>query len=105
MLGDWGKLIVAKGFEKLPKVQKIARSGHTDGGAHCALKGTTQAIKAVPICMQCGICLIGKFKLNFNKRSVELNRLIFSHQFLPNLCPLSLPCRGLWRMRPPASCS
>ena len=31
MLGDLGKLIVAKGFKKLPKVQKIARSGHTDG--------------------------------------------------------------------------
>ena len=25
-----GKLIVAKGFKKLPKVQKIANSGHTD---------------------------------------------------------------------------
>ena len=30
--GDWGKLIVAKGFKKLPKVQKIARSGHTAPG-------------------------------------------------------------------------
>ena len=30
MLGDLGKLIVAKGFKKLPKVQTIARSGHTD---------------------------------------------------------------------------
>ena len=29
MLGDLGKLIVAKGFKKLPKVKKIARSGHT----------------------------------------------------------------------------
>ena len=29
MLGDLGKLIVAKGFKKLPKVQKIARPGHT----------------------------------------------------------------------------
>ena len=29
MLGDLGKLIVAKGYKKLPKVQKIARSGHT----------------------------------------------------------------------------
>ena len=28
-VGDLGKLIVAKGFEKLPKVQKIAQSGHT----------------------------------------------------------------------------
>ena len=36
MLGDLGKLIAAKGFKKLPKVQKIARSGHT--GADCTLK-------------------------------------------------------------------
>ena len=28
-VGDLAKLIVAKGFKKLPKVQKIARSGHT----------------------------------------------------------------------------
>ena len=26
---DWGKLIVTKGFKKLPKVQNIAQSGHT----------------------------------------------------------------------------
>ena len=26
---NWGKLIVAKGFKKLPKVQNIAQSGHT----------------------------------------------------------------------------
>ena len=30
MLGDLGKLIAAKGLKMLPKVQKIARSGHTD---------------------------------------------------------------------------
>ena len=29
-VGDLGKLIVAKGFKKLPKVQQIARSGLTD---------------------------------------------------------------------------
>ena len=28
-VGDLGKLIVAKGFKKLPKVQKITQSGHT----------------------------------------------------------------------------
>ena len=28
-VGDLGKLIVAAGFEKLPKVQLIAKSGHT----------------------------------------------------------------------------
>ena len=26
---DWGKLIVAKGIKKLPKVQNIAQSGQT----------------------------------------------------------------------------
>ena len=29
MMGDLGKLIAAKGFQKLPKVHKIARSGNT----------------------------------------------------------------------------
>ena len=33
-VGDLGKLIVAKGFKYLPKVQKIAQSGLTDHGAH-----------------------------------------------------------------------
>ena len=28
-VGDLGKIIVATGFDKLPKVQKIAQSGHT----------------------------------------------------------------------------
>ena len=30
-VGDLGKIIVATCFEWLPKVQKIAQSGHTDG--------------------------------------------------------------------------
>ena len=29
-VGNLGKIIVATGFEWLPKVQKIAQSGHTD---------------------------------------------------------------------------
>ena len=29
-VGDWGKIIIATGFKWLPKVQKIAQSGHTD---------------------------------------------------------------------------
>ena len=29
-VGDLGKFIVVKGFKKLPKVQKMAQSGHTD---------------------------------------------------------------------------
>ena len=32
-MGDLAKLIVAKGFKKLPKVRKIAKSGHTGGEA------------------------------------------------------------------------
>ena len=31
---DLGKLVAAKGFKKLPKVQKIAKSGHTARDSH-----------------------------------------------------------------------
>ena len=34
MWGDLGNLIVAKGFKKLPNVQKIAQSGHTVSGSY-----------------------------------------------------------------------
>ena len=30
-VGNMGKIIVATGFDWLPKVQKIAQSGHTGG--------------------------------------------------------------------------
>ena len=33
-VGDLGKFIDAKGFKKLPKVQKIAKSGHTVCDSH-----------------------------------------------------------------------
>ena len=33
---DLGKMIVATGFEWLPKVQKIAQSGHTVPMPHCS---------------------------------------------------------------------
>ena len=35
IVGDLGKIIVAKGYKKLPKVQKIATSGHTACNGHC----------------------------------------------------------------------
>ena len=44
---NWGKLIVAKGFKKLPKVQKIARSGHTDGYVAVCLVLTVDAYDSV----------------------------------------------------------
>ena len=34
---DWGKLIVAKGFKKLPEIQNIAQSGHTDAWLHLGM--------------------------------------------------------------------
>ena len=34
---DLGKIIVVTGFEWLPKVQKIAQSGHTDCDLHVLL--------------------------------------------------------------------
>ena len=35
---DLGKFIVVKGFKKLPKVLKIAQSGHTGGVADTLMK-------------------------------------------------------------------
>ena len=51
MLGDLGKLIVAKGFKKLPEVQKIARSGHTDLDTdHCNINFVEiYLLKKVPV--------------------------------------------------------
>ena len=34
-VGDLGKFIVGNGFKKLPKVQYIAQSGHTDDFKIC----------------------------------------------------------------------
>ena len=45
-VGDLGKLIAAKGFKKLPKVQKIAKSGHTAHKLHL-----TSAAAAVDSCV------------------------------------------------------
>ena len=42
-VGDLGKLLVATGFEKLPKVQSFAQSGDTDNSfnvAHLVTLGT-----------------------------------------------------------------
>ena len=44
MLGDLGKLIVAKDFKKLPRVQKIARSGHTDGNTLLRLHSSVDVL-------------------------------------------------------------
>ena len=43
-MGDLDKLIVAKGFKKLPKVQKIAQSGHTAQESY--LRTTSEGIYA-----------------------------------------------------------
>ena len=45
-VGDLGKIIVAKGFKKLPKVQQIAQSGHTD---HYPQKGPARL--SLPMCV------------------------------------------------------
>ena len=37
-VGDMGKLIVAKGFKKLPKVQQITQYGHTVFNVLCRVK-------------------------------------------------------------------
>ena len=55
-VGDLVKIIVAKGFEWLTKVQKIAKSGHTD----CSRQLHFCRDKKFPISalmqVHCGIC-------------------------------------------------
>ena len=48
-VGDLGKLIVAKGLKNLPKVQQIARSGHTGANVVVPLgNGTTKKAEQLP---------------------------------------------------------
>ena len=67
-MGDLGKLIAAKGFKKLPKVQKIAKSGHTvsnrqrichfsgqDGGARPYSQHKNQQLRQQAILAQNGL--------------------------------------------------
>ena len=48
-MGDLGKLIVAKGFKKLPKVQKIAQSGHTVPIPHISCSNPTYQLFYVEV--------------------------------------------------------
>ena len=42
MLGDLGKLIVAKGFKTFPKIQNITQYGHTGGESLTSIEIVTQ---------------------------------------------------------------
>ena len=44
-VGDLGKIIVATSFEWLPKVQKIAKSGHTGRRRSCLWKRRSPTTK------------------------------------------------------------
>ena len=59
---DLGKLIVAKGFKKLPKVQKIANSGHTEHERQASERASE---------MKCKLC---SFEIDFPKE-ISLKKL------------------------------
>ena len=50
IVGDLGKIIVATGFECLPKKQKIAQSGHTAAGSQGLTKGRGTVHKMASNC-------------------------------------------------------
>ena len=60
--GDLGKLLVAKGYKKLPKVQKIAQSGHTIGCRLPTLDGY------VAVCL---VLTIDIYASNFSVQIIE----------------------------------
>ena len=49
-VGNLGKIIVATGFEWLPKMQKIAQSGHTVNDV-TRLKGKLRKVKCLNTCL------------------------------------------------------
>ena len=77
MMGDLGKLIVAKGFKKLPKVQKIARSGHTACTRYVAkicyrvittfakIEADSLEFKVNVLCLKYLLQLIGSIQQNY----------------------------------------
>ena len=76
-VGNLGKIIVATGFEWLPKVQKIAKSGHTDHGLSTSqrwLPSTPTIRVRIPLCKI--FCLkrakINKKKAGYCKGKVQI---------------------------------
>ena len=70
-VGDLGKLIVTKGFKKLPKVQKIATSGHTAWVIKCNM--------SVSISWLIGVCALGE---NLSYIYAVHSGLSASHKFI-----------------------
>ena len=77
-LRDLGKLIVAKGLKKLPKVQKIAQSGHTDCRSVQFLSSTSgRSYKHVTF-------------INYDSRVVITKNCLYLRLQSHNLCLLRL---------------
>ena len=62
---DLGKLIVAKGFKRLPKVQKIAPSGHTASKAHVHFTSKPQFRLKLGFCLSNAVPTIMRHNLNW----------------------------------------
>ena len=75
---DGGKLIVVKGFKKLPKVENIAQSGHTDGQREGVRHkdGQTGAVNDWE-----GVCVSQQQERSFSHSFIEFFLLLF----LPSL--------------------
>ena len=83
-MGDLGKLIVAKGFEKLPKVQYIAQSGHTDhrillnAADMEAVKPSLSLSFSISICFSLLLSLSLSFSLTKRIRRAYIINLCFA---------------------------
>jgi len=58
-VGDLGKIIVATGFEWLPKMQKIAPSGHTDWVSSGCCERVRQYKEYNRSELWIGLCILG----------------------------------------------
>ena len=86
-MGDLGKLIGAKGFKKMPKVQKIAQSGHTARGYQVSMKDTMCNLKHTNAWNSKNtMCGIYKVKGSFTRCAFDEDSFDFMQIFI--ICPL-----------------
>ena len=83
---DWGKIIVAKGFKKLPEIQNITQSGHTGypisdlpRPPHTTFTNANRKISAFSVYQEAGVGLSTK---NQNHQSIFFKMGHQCHFFL-----------------------
>ena len=83
-VGDLVKIFVAKGFEWLPKVQKIAKSGHTASQLKFQTKSSSKQTNRQRTNLLCKGTFLLYSWFGFSKTSPNVNNLNVTKRLNPN---------------------